>query len=418
MVGKLKQRADYTYKHNTKLGRHGWLRLTPAYSVKIVNEVFEKYKDYSNLDVLEPFLGTGTTPLCAGYNGYESTGLDINPFLTWFSNVKCSTYSEQVIENTYELMEKIIDDIINDSIAPCSPPPIKNIERWWSSLELNFLCMLKAGIEKINEDNLSEKNLLLVAFCRTLINCSNASFNHVSMSFKDKPEQLSLLDFEEIDRKNELYEQFRKNVDFVLSSASNNPIIKPKILNKDSRNIGEIGENKFDLVITSPPYPNRMSYIRELRPYMYWLGYLNEAREAGELDWEAIGGTWGIATSRLKEWIPDIQTYYPKYFNEIATNISNGDNKSGILMANYVARYFEDMWNHLKGIKSVLNEGAEIHYVVGNSTFYNVLVPVEEIYKDMLLTLGFKDVQTKVIRKRNSKKELFEFDVMAKNKTH
>ncbi|WP_322490103.1 hypothetical protein [Chloroflexus sp.] len=38
------------------------------------------------------------------------------------------------------------------------------------------------------------------------------------------------------------------------------------------------------LVITSPPYPNRMSYIRELRPYMYWLGYLNNGRDAGELD--------------------------------------------------------------------------------------------------------------------------------------
>ena len=42
-----------------------------------------------------------------------------------------------------------------------------------------------------------------------------------------------------------------------------------------------------------------MSYIRELRPYMYWLGILENARDTGELDWSAIGGTWGVATSRL-----------------------------------------------------------------------------------------------------------------------
>jgi hypothetical protein len=38
----IQQRSDYTFKYNRKLGRHGWLRLTPAYSVKLVNELLEK----------------------------------------------------------------------------------------------------------------------------------------------------------------------------------------------------------------------------------------------------------------------------------------------------------------------------------------------------------------------------------------
>ena len=36
---KLRQRADYTHKFNVGAGRHGWLRLTPAYSVKVVEEI-------------------------------------------------------------------------------------------------------------------------------------------------------------------------------------------------------------------------------------------------------------------------------------------------------------------------------------------------------------------------------------------
>ena len=35
---------------------------------------------------------------------------------------------------------------------------------------------------------------------------------------------------------------------------------------------------------------------------MYWLGYLEQPRDAGELDWQAIGGTWGAATSRVAAW--------------------------------------------------------------------------------------------------------------------
>ena len=41
----LRQRADYTHKFNTKTGRHGWLRLTPAYSLKIVEELVAQHRD-------------------------------------------------------------------------------------------------------------------------------------------------------------------------------------------------------------------------------------------------------------------------------------------------------------------------------------------------------------------------------------
>ena len=58
-------------------------------------------------------------------------------------------------------------------------------------------------------------------------------------------------------------------------------------------------------------------------------------------------------------------------------------------------------------------EGGQVHYIVGNSTFYGVLVPVERLFRDMLLEVGFKDVRITRIRKRNSKKELFEYDVSA-----
>lgn len=57
-----------------------------------------------------------------------------------------------------------------------------------------------------------------------------------------------------------------------------------------------------------------------------------------------------------------------------------------------------------------------MHYIVGNSTFYNVLLPIEQIYRDMLLELGLADVSIKVLRKRNSKKELFEYEVFGRKR--
>ena len=58
-----------------------------------------------------------------------------------------------------------------------------------------------------------------------------------------------------------------------------------------------------------------------------------------------------------------------------------------------------------------LARGAELHHIVGNSTFYGTVLPTEQIYEVMLKKLGFADVECRPIRKRNSKKELIEFDV-------
>ena len=78
-----------------------------------------------------------------------------------------------------------------------------------------------------------------------------------------------------------------------------------------------------------------------------------------------------------------------------------------------VLKYFADIWAHLRSARETLNAGAQVHYIVGNSSFYGVLVPVERIYAELLAELGFERVTCKPIRKRNSNKQLFEFDVSA-----
>ena len=61
----VRQRADLTFRHNVHRGRHGWLRLTPAYSVKLVGDILAASR--KPRFVLDPFAGTGTTGLvCAG----------------------------------------------------------------------------------------------------------------------------------------------------------------------------------------------------------------------------------------------------------------------------------------------------------------------------------------------------------------
>jgi hypothetical protein len=402
---KLKQRADYTHKYNVRTGRHGWLRLTPAYSVKIVEELINAAGTHER--VFDPFCGTATTGLSAAYHGHTSATTEINPFLVWLGQAKTAHYSRGDVSRTRDACSAALSLVKRQKVAPVAEPPIHNINRWWPERSLNFLRLLKAAIDKVTVKGTPEQTLLHVAFCRTLISMSNAAFNHQSMSFKGADEQLALdIDFD-------APTLFREDVRFVLNGAEENPSGTCTVIEGDARELSKVLKESFDLVITSPPYANRMSYIRELRPYMYWLGYLVNGRDAGELDWASIGGTWGVATSRLTEWKANDASYLCKRLEDILHRIGDEDNANGALLANYVAKYFEDMWQHLKGLRDILADDARVHYIVGNSTFYGVLLPVEEFYAEMLRELGFTDVNIRPVRKRNSKKELVEFDVSA-----
>lgn len=402
---RLEQRADYTHKFNSKTGRHGWLRLTPAYSLKIVEEIVVGHAEKRR--ILDPFCGTGTTALCAAYHGHEGVTTDINPFLVWLAKAKIARYSPADLRAAREAGSQVLDIAARNAVAPAPIPPIFNIERWWNDPTLHFLRLLRASIEQVAPQDSAVRSLLQVAFCRTLIDQSNAAFNHQSMSFKGN-DQLSIplgIDMAAV---------YSADLRFVLAGAAENPTGSGSIHFGDARDLAKVLEGSFDLVITSPPYANRMSYIRELRPYMYWLGFLENGRDAGELDWKAIGGTWGVATSRLNEWVRTEGHFACEQLSNALTAIAHADNKNGTLLAKYVAKYFDDIWLHFSGLPQILSRGAELHYIVGNSTFYGVVVSTERIYAEMLSALGFIDVECRPIRKRNSKKELVEFDVVAR----
>ena len=397
------QRSDYTFKYNTNFGRHGWLRLTPAYSVKLVEELVESTP--KNTHILDPFSGTATTGLCASEKGMATHLFDINPFLIWFGNTKLHKFSNLKLQHLEEEIEVVLKKFPERLTNSNWVPNLYNIERWWCGHTLSIIAALRAEIvQAFGEPSDSPySNLVWICFCRIIIETSSASFNHVSMSFKG-----GLTTFE-IEQIQELFREIYKNI----FKGARNPITgKSKVLNIDSRAMEQIDGVTYQHVITSPPYPNRMSYIRELRPYMYWTKFLDHAKEAGELDWKAIGGTWGIATSRLKDWAPT-NVELPAILIAACRRIQNTGDKNSDLMARYVHKYFYDMHLHFTTLRKLLDKDAKLDYIVGNSTFYGVHVPSEKIYAESLRVLGYTNITSRIVRKRNSKKELYEYCVTA-----
>ena len=399
----MKQRSDYTFKYNKNLGRHGWLRLTPAYSVKLVTEILQLNNcQKDSLHILDPFSGTATTGIVAAELGFNCTLYDINPFLVWFGMTKARNYNASALTLMLEEIKVELPNHLSHK-RNCWIPPMRNIERWWSEKTQNVLGNIRHYIcEKWGEPNSEDSyNLVWVAFARLCIECSAADFNHISVSFKESAEDFNT---------DAICNMFYEILDNIFISASAPVQGKVKLLNKDSRHLEY--DEKYDLVVTSPPYPNRISYIRELRPYMYWLKFLSTGEEAGELDWKAIGGTWGIATSKLHSW-EQVNPNLPQELIDICGKIQGGDPKNGITMAQYVKKFFDDLYTHLFNLRNRLNDGAKLYYILGNSSFYGNYVRTDVLTEEILNSLGYSNVKSVIIRKRNSKSHLYEYMISA-----
>ncbi len=397
------QRSDYTFKYNRHIGRHGWLRLTPAYSVKLVREIIGGLP--LRRHILDPFSGTATTGVVAGEYGHPSTMIDINPFLVWFGNAKLQILNVEQAEALRKTIREVVAHVWDIPEHGLWYPQIGNIKRWWNHETLKNLAKLRSSLVALIHEpqDSSCYALLWIAFARVTIEHSAAAFNHVSVSFhKDaKPHSLHQILFSFCS----FAESFIDDALIRLESDS-------RVHLRDSSEAPP-PEFSFDAIVTSPPYPNRISYIRELRPYMFWLGFLTEPREAGELDWQTIGGTWGIATSRLSKWSPT----HDCSMKSLASTVQNIRESKGLnceLLSIYVNKYFHDIDRHIASIRTSLNDEAEVHYVIGNSTFYGIHVPTPDLYGESLCSYGFTEVNSRPLRKRNSKKELFEYCVSAR----
>ncbi len=97
----------------------------------------------------------------------------------------------------------------------------------------------------------------------------------------------------------------------------------------------------------------------------------------------------------------------------IVEEIKRSDGKNAGLLAIYVLKYFHDVHLHLSSLRHILKDGAELHYIVGNSTFFGNIVDTANLISKSMRMLGYKQISSEIIRKRNCNKALYEYCVSA-----
>jgi DNA modification methylase len=404
-----------TFKGNFDYPIHRWFRLTPSFSPELVADILAHWELPPTAKVLDPFCGVGTTPLVCQERGLRSCAVELNPLLYFVARVKTTPLGNptDLAAAAKEVMTQAQSHFSKLETLDAATflidyhdwiPRIRNVTKWWSPLILKKLVALRMALADASLP-VDIANLLNLAVASILIEVSNARHNHPSLSFakvarSDAP----------------VFERFWEQVGMMMDDLQSFPRARPEtlVLRGNSKRLEQAlpADSVFDAVITSPPYPNRYSYARETRPQMFYLGFVQDGREVGELETEAIGGTWGKATSVLSGHF----NYRSTIIEEALRGIPERIGEHSHLMQNYVIKYFNDIEQHMESLKPFLRRRAQLAYVIGNSKFYKIVLPSDEILADIFEANGFRIISIERMRRRNSKSGLYEAIVFAETR--
>ncbi|MCG9886217.1 MAG: site-specific DNA-methyltransferase [Cyanobacteria bacterium] len=375
----------------------------------MLNKLNAEIGDY----ILDPFSGAGTTAIELTLEGFNSLGFEINPFLHFVNrtslNWNLDTESLQlhlskILEEFCNLREKVSFETLEE--FGYKIPSIHNPTRWWRPDILRDLLVLKQCFHKIIKDQ-HEHDFFRLAFAGVLVpDLTNVTLGRLQLHFINR-------DRDEID----VAEIFSKHAQQMIKDLCNVQRLpnlgSSKALLQNSTNLSNINlRKKVDCVITSPPYPNRYSYVWNTRPHLYMLDFISAAKEASSIDKKTIGGTWGTATSELSK-----GRFSPlnKAVEEVVGSTISAIREQDDLMANYALHYFNRLTSHLIELERISSPNLRIAYVVGNSWLKGIYIETDVILAEILdrLKLGYKINSVHRFRKRNSGKELFESIVYA-----
>lgn len=239
---------------------HGIHPYHAKYIPKIPHDYILKYSSIGEL-IFDPFCGSGTTLLEAMLTERKSIGTDLSLIAYKISKAKTSFIDVEELDSLYnDILDKL------DKKIDFQPILFENKNIWFNDDSLEILDKLFYLISKINDDKY--KNIFEVIFSSILKTVSNKrkTWNNGYIADNVLPD---------IQYSGNVLMVFKRKVKKIIKDFKElNVKLEKKIIyepNVYCTNILDFTYDKMvDLVITSPPYPFAVDFIKYNRLSCYW----------------------------------------------------------------------------------------------------------------------------------------------------
>ena len=234
--------------------------------------------------VLDPFAGTGTTPLLASGMGVEATGIEISPV-----GILAAQAIVLAANDLPAIRFRSAAAAMLDRIASQKEASDEFVYPHVQITESAFPCETEEEIAKAREfigyiDDPDIQTMLNLACVSVLEDVSYTSKDgqylrwdrRSGKNIRSKVQKSKILPFS--DALKSRLDEIGEDLSFLKEHYAGKP---PNLIEGSSlENLRELDDASFDMVITSPPYANRYDYTRTYALELAWLGHDQEAFKA------------------------------------------------------------------------------------------------------------------------------------------
>lgn len=400
---------------------HCWYQFVLGYPPHLVRHYISKFNFNQDSLILDPFCGTGTTPVECFKNGVPSMGIDAN-YMAYFAtktklNLKMRSEDlnknlNYIYQSTRRSYKKFgIQDHFTGLIEPSevSKPTILNkipileldAEKvipagFISEKPLKKVLIIRDIIDTIEDQSI--KDFFLLSLANIIVGkASNVGFG--PEVYRKKPKD----DFNALDN-------FVNNSSNMINDLINYSHLNTKttIIHGDARKINKYIDksliNKIDGVITSPPYPNEKDYTRSTRLESVLLGFISNKKELREKK------DLFLRSNSRNIFVKDTDGDHIVGFDKIERIANEIEEKriklgktSGFekMYPKIVRHYFGGMFLHLQSLQPYLSPNAKLAYVVGDQmSFFKTHIPTADLLGDIATSLGYNVIDIELWRTR------------------
>ncbi|WP_243663497.1 site-specific DNA-methyltransferase [Rhodothermus marinus] len=360
---------------------HRWFWFPHSFSPQLLDEILHAYPLPPGGRILDPFVGAGTTVLRALQLGYSAAGVDLSPLSLFVSRVKIAPLEKARLGEYLRLA--LAYRPVN--ALPSLP---ERMHRAFTPQELSHLLGLRRQIVQLPQPY---ADFFLLVLLRTQQLISRAVPDGGWFRWVSKPDQ-----------SDHVAAWFKDQaIECIADLPSRPPAYPPVQLIRDDARRLECLQGAFDLVFTSPPYPNRHDYSRIFHVELLTLG-MNE-NEVEHFRRTSL-------RSHVEANAPQVHVVYyqppPKLREVLAALPEKLDRRIPTMLKGY----FEDLYLTLRALWPHLQSRAICAFVVGNVRHAGVMVPVDEILAQIAEQAGYTFVEAWVARLRgNSAQQMGRF---------
>jgi DNA modification methylase len=387
---------DATFRHSERAPLRSWFPYLEGYSPRFVERVRREYLPNAER-IIEPFAGSGTTPIVLGQAGITCAYAEVNPAMAFIVRTKLEVLRLEVgLRHQLARRLEAIASELHLRLRAASPDPrlreayaaTFGRSLFFDEPSLDEVLRLRSLNDAVTAREPLTGDCLTVAILASLIPTSRLQ-RAGDLRFKTAKEFGAGLP---------------RPVDAVRQRLLAQGAELPNVLGLKASaflvcdaacSLHEGLDSAWDGVITSPPYLNGTNYIRNARLELW---YLREA--ASKADLRRLRDrvvTSGINDVDAKtQWVP-----VTAGVDSVVKALSEHAYDSRI--PRMVGGYFRDMSAVFTSLSVCLRKGARICVDIGDSIYAGIHVPTDDLLVGVAEDLGFRTVERIHLRKRTSK---------------